>query len=212
MAFLFSCVDVEKKYEDYRINMETKHLGKVEYKTLSNGNYVQRYSSVKGYSDLGLSGLYENESEMTYCVWICPEELKNAPIIDNFSNVLWLKKDGTVRFTYAYRLDKGGKLNSYTVTTTSKCEINNWSFISVVYKKNNYLKIYFNGKLENQVEVKFPYGQYNTFSSYYVSKTDHDKKNFFMGMIDTEKIKIYNKEMLSGDVKGYYNQTKKGYK
>jgi len=211
LFLLTSCVDVEKKYADYKINNEVQHFGAKRVE-LKEDVYVYEYDGVKSYSDFGLKGQYENEEELTFLAWVCPYSMQYTSLIDNYSISIWLKNRGIVTCNIKYKLDEKSKLELNAVNSKTKYEINEWLFITMIYKKNTYLKLFINGTLENIIEPINSYGLNYTFSNYYVGKSNYSVGNtLFKGKIDTDEIKIYNTELSDNDLKNYYSQTKKRY-
>lgn len=212
LFLLTSCVDVEKKYADYKINNEVQHFGAKRVE-LKEGVYIYEYDGKASYSDFGLKGQYENEEELTFVVWIKPTEFRDAPVIDNGSNLVWLRNDGRFQYEFKYKKMKDAITESLKVVTNSKVILNEWNFITAVYKKSNYIKIYLNGKLESIIDgIEYSYGENYGFTSYFVSKTAHfNQLPKYKGFIDTDNIYIYNKSLSDRDIKSFYNKTKDKY-
>lgn len=211
-VLIFSCGDVEKKYEKYKINREVKHFDTKEVK-LKSGITVHEYDGVKSYSDFGLKDLYQNEEELTFMVWFNPSVVDTMPIIDNYANSLWLKKDGFITYNFHHKKELNSNLIQEFAKSSSKYAPNKWFLLVAVYKKDQYSKIYINGKIENtNNNINGKYGENFKFTDIYVGKSDLDKKRFFNGKIDTENINIYNKELSEKDIKSYYNKMKVIYK
>jgi len=210
LAFLlFSCVDVEKKYVDYKINNEVQHFGAKRVE-LKKGVYVYQYDGTDNYSDFGLKGQYENEEEMTFMAWVCPDKLQDGPIIDNYSNLVWIQKDGSIKYHFKYKKTIDSKSEYHEAKSKSKYNLDEWIFITATYKQKQYVKIYVNGILENTTIHSNMYGINYIFTNYFIGKSEHGGrgKYFYMGQIDTDKINIYNKALSDGDIKSFYNKTK----
>jgi len=213
---MFSCIDVEKKYDEFKINSDVQHYGakRVEIKE---DIYVYQYDGIKSYSDFGMKDQYQNEEELTFMVWINPNKFQSSPIIDNYSLLLWIGEPRKqVRFEYQYgEFDNNNKKikKNFLVDSKTQYELDKWLHITAVYKRGAYLKIYLNGKLDTQIDnIKNEYGDNWLFSDFFVGKSKQaNGKRFFSGMIDVEKIGIYNKEISQDDIKSYYNSTKKRY-
>ena len=134
---LSSCVDVETKYAEYKVNKEVKHFGTKEVRLLNSGIIVQEYDGVKSYSDFGLKGQYENEEELTFMVWISPSGKQTNPIIDNSTLLLWITEKENILFSYKYKKDKSSKIDTVMLTSSSKYKKNEWQLITVTYKKKS---------------------------------------------------------------------------
>jgi len=214
LAFLlFSCVDVEKKYADYKINNEVQHFGAKRVE-LKKGVYVYQYDGTDDYSDFGLKGQYENEEEMTFMAWVCPAEYQMAPIICNFSMSMYIYESSRIGFEYKYRNEGEGKTLSEFVSSQAKYEKNKWILLTGVYKRGKYLKIYVNGKNDGiKTNIKNYYGFNYSFSNFLISRSGHHNgKHFFYGLIDSERVLIYNKELSEKDIYSYYKSTMNRYK
>lgn len=212
LFLLTSCVDVEKKYADYKINNEAQHYGAKRFE-LKKDVFVYSYDGVKEYSDFGLKGQYENEEELTFMVWISPSGKQTNPIIDNSTLLLWITEKENILFSYKYKKDKSSKIDTVMLTSSSKYKKNEWQLITVTYKKNQFMNIYINDKLDSSREHTNGYGQYFLSDSYKIAiKKNHADKNwFYKGLISTDEIKIYNKALKLSDIRNYYKKNKDKY-
>jgi len=181
-------------------------------------NYSLSFDGVNDYGDYGNSADFNVVDELTISVWIKPNEIKNASIIDRLpysgSNGyrLNIRSDGEIWTTFG-----SAESNDVAKTGTNYYSIGEWIHIAGVFKNSDYVKLYINGSLmesENttisfSTDKSLEFGRwYNTVGDNEYFNGNIDEVSFWNIPLDETQIQSVMSNELSGDEEGligYWN-------
>jgi hypothetical protein len=174
--------------------------------------------SFKGTDYIGInnnSSLNFSTSDFSIALWIYPKAVKNMYIFgkDNyngsqpypFGSGYFLQYNAVKSEDIRFATRSISSNTSNFLPSKQTAPINNWTHV-VGVRKNNVLKLYINGQLDNTVSETSPTNVDNSVNLK-IGRSDEYTTNYFTGLMDNAL--IYNRALTDQEILSLYNEMPK---
>jgi len=152
-----------------------------------------------------------NSSELTISCWIYSNENISSPkgIIYKVNNTGSLEREfgldaGDSQGNGIVYWETGDGSELHTLTSSTPIVANKWYHVVGVIKDNEYMKIYVDGNLENEISIDFVHSKNSNEIVIGKVSSNSQTTRYWNGKIDD--IKLYNYELTESDISSLYSE------